>query len=406
MKTFTLLSILFSFNAHSFGHVKPFKITISGDKQDLRSVSRMADLEVAKSITHCRGAYIPFAKSRWNCSGRECTRIFGCRRITRGYSRVTLISASRRGLKNSKKIQGNYEIRWPIDKPPTFDTGKAAKKRVAYKKQVAEVKRTKRKEKQLEFVKIKEIKEKKKVILKERKPSPKILEEEALALLEEENLEDYDDILAQKPSKMYQDITIEDMVPEGKEEFKTEIQEDDTKWKLVTTMEEDGSEKTYELKKAEDGPLTFQSRLKLANFSLSYKSVSDNEDAQVGTGNISWAPQFIFHPNWGVKLDAGVQFYSITIADQTGKTIESTTFPIIPLMLYVNYLGKYYFLEAGAGMQFWLEDRLDNYMAWSLGFGYRFPTTMAFFDRVFFNYNNVLVNVEVQEFQLGFSFKI
>lgn len=398
--------ILFSINLHAIGHVKPFEITITGEKEDLPAISKVAELEVAKSTTHCRGAYIPFAKSRWNCSGEKCTRSFSCKRITKGYSRITLIGATRKSLKKSKKINGEYEIKWPRDKAPSFETGKAAKKRAVYKKQVAETKREKKVEKQLEFVKIKEFERKKKVTPQKDKPSPKILEEEALALLEEDNLEDYDDIFAQKPSKMYEDVTIEDMVPEDKPEYRAQIKPDDPKWKLVTKTAEDGSEKTYELKKSEEGPPTFKMRWKLPNFSLSYKNVSDNTEDRVGTGNISWAPQFIFHPHWGVKLDLGVQFYSISIVDQLGTQLENTTFPVIPLMIYINYLETFYFLEAGVGGQFWWEDRVDNFFAWSLGFGYRFPVTIPFFDRIFFNYNNVSTVTGIQEFQLGLAFKI
>ena len=398
--------VLFSFNALATGHVKPFKITITGEKEDLRSIGRLAELEVAKSTTHCRGPYIPFAQSRWDCSDDKCTRTFGCKRITKHYSRITLIGATRKGVKNSQKIKGDYKIRWPIEKPPTFETGKAAKKRMAYKIEITKKKETKKQMKQLEFVKIKEIEKKKKVTLKGKKSKYKILEEEALALLEQENLGDYDDILAQKNSKMYEDITLEDMIPEDKQEFKAKVKADDVKWKLVTQTAEDGSEKTYGLKKVDGGPPTFKSRLKLANFSLSYKSLSDNTDDTVGTGNLSWAPQYIFHPHWAVKMDFGVQFYTISAVDQLGTTLETTTFPVIPLLFYVDYLNDIFFLEAGLGAQFWWEERLGSYFAWSIGFGYRFPVTIPFFDRLFFSYNNVSTNTGIQEFQLGLAFRV
>jgi hypothetical protein len=397
--------IITSFYSHATSGFKPFKITITGDKEDLRSISRMAELEVAKSTTHCRGPYIPYAKSRWNCSGGKCTRTFGCKRITKNYSRMTLISASRKGVKNSKKIRGEYEIRWPIDKPPTFDTGKAAKKRAAYQKKITEVKRKEKEVKQLKFVKIKEFEKKKKVTLKVR-PKTKILEEEALALLEDENLGDYDDILSQKQSKMYEDVTLEDIIPQEKEEFKAKIEKDDAKWKLVTKTAEDGSEKTYDLKKVDGGPPTFKTRWKLANFSLSYKSLSDNQEDKVGTGNLSWAPQFIFNPHWAVKMDLGVQFYTISVVDQVGTTLETTTFPVIPLLVYINYLNDIFFLEAGAGGQFWWEERLGSYFTWSVGFGYRFPVTVPFFDRLFFSYNSVNTQTGIQEFELGLAFRI
>jgi len=399
---FLSLLLLISF----YSHAKPFKITITGEKEDLPSISKVAELEVAKSTTHCRGPYIPYAKSRWNCSGEECTRVFDCKRITKRYSRMTLIGNTRKSIKKSKKIKGEYEVRWPIDKPPSFETGKAAKKRTVYQKKLNEVKRIDKEVKQLEFVKIKEIERKKKTTLIKDRPTPKILEEEALALLEEENLEAYDDVLAQKPSKMYQDVNIDDLVPSQKEKFKTEITENDAKWKLVTKTAEDGSEKNYALKKVEKGPPTFKPRIKWANFSFSYKSISDDQEEIVGTGNASWSPQWIFNPHWAIKVDAGVQFYTISVIDQIGTTLETTTFPVIPLMGYINYLSDIYFLEAGLGMQFWWEDRLDNYFAWSVGFGYRFPVTVNIFDRIFFNYNNVATNTGIQEFQLGFAIRI
>jgi hypothetical protein len=120
-----------------------------------------------------------------------------------------------------------------------------------------------------------------------------------------------------------------------------------------------------------------------------------------------WNPTFYFHKNWAVRGQLGYHSRKIIYKNDAGEVTSTSTFPVIPLAAYINYIKDWFLLSGGGGVQFWQES--DNHRTFgfaSVGVAYFFTKKAWLLERVYFNYDKIFaLNEGNNEFVLGVSFK-
>jgi hypothetical protein len=356
---------------------KTFSVAIKGEEKSLEDLKKKADLEMISSTKYCRGTYILSPNTKWNCSGTECNRTYECKLINKKHSRGTEIPKLRAQIKNKKNIAGTIEM--PKVEPLVLDKPKPIVKKVDLKisdKEVASVSTATNKTDKFE--------------------------EEALALLNQEDFAGSETVVPEKISKMDRDIAYEELVePEPKAAL---FEKKEADWKLVKTTSREGGMKKYELEKNLDKEERFKKKLKSFSFALGMLNVSGT-DTNISSFYGGWVPRWEVAPNWAIRGEIGIQYFSQEFYNENNELIYENSFMISPYALYLNYFGEFYFIEAGGGFQWWY-DQVDNINPMlALGVGYRLPDTYWSLDRISLDYDYVMTDTEdLSEIKLSFTF--
>ncbi len=372
MKTFLILLFLIS---TAFAD-KTFKISIKGEEKTLDALKVKADLQMVSSTKYCRGTYLPSPISQWECSGNECNRSYSCKLITKNFSRNTEIPKLKVESKKAGKSTGTVEM--PKQEKLALDTPKPKLKKIEINLPVK--------------------KEEPPVEIKADK-----FEEEALALLDENDFSGEEKTVAEKLSKMDQDITYEELVEPKKITEASPYAKKEGEWKLIKTTSRQGGYKNYELEKVLDKNEQFKKKLNILGFSLGMLSMSGT-DTNLSSGYFAWSPRWELSPKWAIRGEAGIQFYAEQFYDSEDVLISSNNFLISPYAAYLNYYGSFYFLEAGGGFQWWYEQDQEFNPMVGVGLGYRFPDTFFTLDRISLNYDYVMAQEDLNEFKLSLTF--
>lgn len=136
---------------------------------------------------------------------------------------------------------------------------------------------------------------------------------------------------------------------------------------------------------------------------IGYVDISgDNTD--VSTINFSWVPKYEFDPNWALKGELGIQFMNEVTVNSNNITTNEDTFPVTPLAFYLDFLGSFFYVEAGGGFQWWYDQEQEfNPMA-SGGLGFRFQKPFLTIERIGFNYDYVWASRDLTQMRISFSF--
>ncbi|MFI5391976.1 MAG: hypothetical protein ACHQYQ_11495, partial [Bacteriovoracales bacterium] len=350
-------------------------VAIKGEENSLEDLKKKADLDMVSSTKYCRGTYIISPNTKWNCSGTECSRTYECKLINKKHSRGTEIPKLKAQIKKKTHVPGTIEM--PKVETLTLDKPKPIVKKVdlKIKKEVASVATPTKTDK---------------------------FEEEALALLNEEDFAGAQPPVPEKISKMDRDITYEELVEPPTKPSPFEKKEAD--WKLVKTTSREGGMKKYELEKNLDKEERFKKKLKGFGFALGMLNISGT-DTNVSSFYFGWVPRWEVAPNWAIRGEIGIQYFAQQFYTEANELIYENNFMVSPYALYLNYYGDFFFVEAGGGFQWWYDQVSDFNPMLAAGVGYRLPDTYFSLDRISLDYDYVMTDtIDLSEIKLSFTF--
>lgn len=372
MKTFLILLFLMS---SAFAD-KTFKISVKGEEGTLEALKKKANFQMVSSTQYCRGNTIPYPLGEWECSGNDCQRNYSCKLINKKFSRTTEIPKLKAEYKKAGVSKGSIEL--PQKEKLALDAPKPKFKKI-------EINLPGKKEEPPTEVKADKF------------------EEEALALLDENDFSGERKIVSEKLSNMDRDITYEELSEPKKITEPSPFAKKEGDWKLVKTTSRLDGYKNYELEKVLDNTKPFKKKLKAFGFSLGMLSMTGT-DTNLSSGYFAYVPRLELSPKWAVRGEAGIQFYSEQFYDSQDVLISTNNFMISPFALYADYYGSFYFLEAGAGFQWWWQQDQEFNPMVSIGGGYRFPDTFFTLDRISLNYDYIQAQQNISEFKLSLTF--
>jgi hypothetical protein len=153
-------------------------------------------------------------------------------------------------------------------------------------------------------------------------------------------------------------------------------------------------------------PTTPSSDMSFLIFSISYVN-SQNQKSSVETLDLDWNPTYYFKENWAARGQLGFHSRKVIYTDSSGNEIDTTTFPMVPIGGYLNYMYDWLLISGGGGAQYWFEPKDQKFYGFaSLGLAYFFTKKTWLLERVFFNFDQVYSSSDpIDEYVLGVSFK-
>ena len=371
---------------------KPFKISISGKTQAIKSLKKRAELKMARSTSYCRGFHMPKAISTWSCKASAprtstCRLQYRCKPTTTKFNRTSEVRRLRKDLSKMRVFKDRLRIK--VSRKP-------------YRKKVYKTKKLVRKLKSAKALP----KPKPTPIPNIKAPKPvaskTVLDKELEELSKFNKSDEMDEALVK--SELDEDLSegLEDDFDEDLEELNESV-EDKTKnlkkKKASSDYSDDVGEDDDE--GSDDSPYS-SNPAKLAAFSLDLIQIADDFDSLVTMG-LSWTPRKDFNSKIGMRGQFGLKSLKIF----SGTAFEET-FLVYELGMYLNLnFNANLYAEVGYVLQKWNNTAGDSQSAFSFGAGYKFTSNiMKVFDRIYVDYSTVSNDTSNRElkFSLGVSF--
>ncbi|WP_157765779.1 hypothetical protein [Halobacteriovorax marinus] len=371
-KLWIILLSTFSLCSLAQNYKGSFYLEVEGTRSQLGYIKTSGELTMARSTRLCRGMKMPKPKGEWSCKSSAprvsaCRLEYSCHFLNKNFNRVTESRRLRTKLKSIPHLKASYTIAL------IQNDQKKILKKVDGSKVVAAAASTSR------VAKAKKV----------RKPTPQRVRAKA-----------------QRSKRVVKKETINKSKQEDLEEVAF-LKEDDSK-KLLSQSEESLEEvveqsENSSKKESRAKQVTSKRENEFLDFSLSYISISDDQDNSLTTFGLAWTPHYFFSNSIGLRGEVGFHSY------KTPETelLASESFLIYDLGLYASYNFTNIYIEAGFGLQMWNGEGAENANFMAFGGGYRFDETKLYLiDRISFAMSSLSNDIGTKElkFSIGSSF--
>jgi len=371
-----LFLFIISFNSYAQNAKDNFSVVIEGTRSHLDYIKARSELTMARSTKFCRGAKMPKSVGEWSCKNTaprmsNCVLEYKCNFVSKKFNRLSESRRLRAKLEAIPHLKSNYTISllYKDKKQVLEEINNYSAKPSPSKKVVAS---------NFSSQQLKKSKSPSKHRVSKVRPKPT----KRIKLV--------------KKKTKYKKIKIKDK-PKPKANAKEDLEE-------LAFLKEDSKE---EVRPTEVVPLkdekvveqiNFETKYDLMNFSISFISISDNNETSLKTFGLAWTPGIWFTQHFGVRGQFGFHAYKTTETE----LLESQSFLIYDIAAYGQYLFTNIFLEMGYGIQKWNVEGAEGVSSLSFGAGYLFDDDMPYIlDRVSVELSSLSNEVSTKELKLN-----